>query len=92
MMVYWDYLAFGDSFLPPTDTPGSKGMWHDFKIIHGMYSKWDALRQESDEVVLDPKKHIADKYIPIPPPKPKGKGSGGNTGRGNLRARAEAAP
>jgi hypothetical protein len=64
-------------------------MWHDFKIVHRMYSKWDALRQESDDVLLDPKKDICDKYIPIPPAKPKDKES---KRKGNLRARAEAAP
>ena len=82
---YWDYLAFGDPLLPGKDYP--KSTWEDFKLIHRMFKKWDALRQDAEDVRLDPKEDIADKYIPMP----KKKSTGGKKG-GRSKSRAETAP
>lgn len=77
---YWDYGAFGESQLPDTEEPGSRLMWHSFRLVHRMYRKWEALSEDQD-VRLDPEGNVEDRYLP--PVKKKTKGAkGSKSGKG----------
>lgn len=69
--------------LPDMDESGSARLYHSFRLIHGMHKKWEAMRDGDEDITLDPKKSVEDRYlVPVKPKKPKGAG-GGKHGKGH---------
>lgn len=81
LWVYWDYVQFGESQLPPTHTPGSARQWREFRLVHRMYNKWRGLKDGNEEVKLDLDNTWEDRYIPPVKPKRQPSSSGSRTGR-----------